>query len=121
MQLLAANLGVHRSSVIIWYIRGDPEAQHLAAEVYSAFQRANWVVRLDARTPIGAATGIWVLPNATPSQSTATAVSAVRKAFDAGGLEHSNSGGPAMAEKRDEWGPHSPPVKVIIGSKPQPL
>jgi hypothetical protein len=121
LQTLAQKLHSPRSSVILWYVRGDPESQHLAAQVRSAFKTANWTVRLEARTPLGAAAGIWVLPNATPSAKTSAPVSAVKAAFDEIGLQHQDSGGPAMAELGDTWGPHSPPVKVTIGSKPEPI
>jgi|SRR5271155_3427785 len=112
-----------RPSVVqLEYVQGDPEAQRLAAQLLAAFREAKWESQVMARVYIGAASGIWVLPNATPSDSTRLSVSTVRDAFASIGLSFGSQGsGPAAEPVPGETrGPSSPPVKVILGAKPEP-
>ncbi len=124
LQRLTTLLAKGPSVVRLEYVKGDPETQNLAAHLRTAFMGANWRVELKARTFMGAAVGLWVLPNATPSASTSLAVSIVGNAFTAIGLAFGAQGGPAAefspGETGETWGPNSPPVKVIVGSKPEP-
>lgn len=122
LPLLAKLLATHVATVQLEYVRGDAESQQFAAQFWTAFRRAGWTVVLKAKTPLGAASGIWVLPNATPGDSTTAAVESVRNAFREIGVPFDASGGPAMEHAPGEtWGPNSPPVKVIVGSKPEPI
>lgn len=121
LPLLETSLSSHTATAQLEYVRGDPESQRFAAQIWTAFRRAGWKVVLKAKLPLGAADGIWVLPNATPGSSTTAAVECVRAAFQEIGLPFNSSGGPAMDNSIGEiWGPHSPPVKIIVGSKPEP-
>lgn len=121
LPLLKRLLGAHVATVQLELVRGDPESQRLGAQLWAAFRGSGWNVVLKQKTPLGAAAGIWVLPNATPGESTTAAVECVRGAFREIGLPYASKGGPAMEPSTGEtWGPKSPPVKVIVGSKPEP-
>ncbi|HEV2098675.1 MAG TPA: hypothetical protein VGR45_07075 [Stellaceae bacterium] len=111
-----------RPSVVrIEYLQGDPEAQRLAAQLLEAFRDAKWNPQIMARVYLGAPSGVWVLPNATLSDSTRLSVSTVQDAFASIGLGFESQGGPAAELVPGEtWGPSSPPVKVIVGAKPEP-
>lgn len=91
------------------------------AQLLEVFRGAAWKVELNARVFLGAAVGVWVLPNATPSESTARSVSAVSIAFSSIGLRFGSEGGPAADRPGDVWGPNSTPVRVIVGAKPEPM
>jgi len=118
---LVKRLSESPSVVQLEYVQGDPEAQRLAAQLLAAFREAKWESQVMARVYIGAASGIWVLPNATPSDSTRLSVSTVRDAFASIGLSFESQSGPAAKPVPGEtWGPSSPPVKVIVGAKPEP-
>jgi hypothetical protein len=118
---LVKRLSERPSVVQLEYVQGDPEAQRLAAQLFAAFREAKWESQVRARVYVGAASGIWVLPNATPSDSTSLSVSTVRDAFASIGLSFASQGAPAAKFVPGEtWGPSSPPVKVILGAKPEP-
>ena len=117
--LLVQALSVAPSSAIVRYPQGDHEAWQLSAQILSAFLAAKWKVRMEAR-PFTAA-GIWVSQNAaTPSQAKTIAptVNAVKSAFHSAGIVFSEQNGPSTEQIGDTIGPRSPPVKIIIGSKP---
>ena len=118
---LVRSLSTRPSTVQIEYVKGDAETQNLAAQLLEVFRGAAWKVELNARVFLGAAVGVWVLPNATPSESTARSVSAVSIAFSSIGLRFGSEGGPAADRPGDVWGPNSTPVRVIVGAKPEPM
>lgn len=121
IQRLVKRLSERPSVVQLEYVQGDPEAQRLTAQLPVAFREAKWESKIIARVYLGAASGIWILPNATPSDSTRLSVSTVRDAFASIGLGFRSQGGPAAQLVPGEtWGPSSPPVKVIVGSKSEP-
>lgn len=117
MALLAEKLGEFTAGTMITYVRGDPESEQFAAYIHLAFKNAGWKVKIRSRMPKGAATGLWVLSNATPSERTSRAHSTVGEAFKAAGLAFELHGGPVMSEIGDQWGPNTAPVHVIVGSK----
>jgi len=120
LELLTRHLATRPSVVQLEYVQGDPESQNLAAYLRAAFMQAKWTVMLKDRVYPGGADGIWVLPNATPSDSTSLSVSNVRGAFASIGLIFESKGEPVTARIGDTWGPNSPPVRVIVGVKPKP-
>jgi hypothetical protein len=104
-RLTALLASVAPSEVIIEYVRGDPESQNAAGYFLQAFRAANWRVTFRARTPAGAAAGLWVLPNATQGPSTDRSVSIVTSAFSSIGLDFGKLGGFAMIDALGEtWG-----------------
>jgi hypothetical protein len=122
MKRLVKRLSERRSVVQLEYVQGDPEAQRLAAQLFTAFNEAKWKPQVMARVYLGAASGIWVLPNAPPSDFTRVSVSTVQDAFASIGLGFESQGGPAAkpVPGKTTWGPSSPPVRVIVGAKPEP-
>jgi len=118
---LIRSLAQAPSSATIYYVSGDTESWRFAAQLLSAFLNARWKARMEAR-PFTAA-GVWVSRNAaTPEQAQAAAqsVETVKKAFHKSDLEFFENNVPSTSRVGDTVGPNSPPVKIVVGSKPLP-